>query len=130
MMRISQYDNEANGRRRRRWTVSQKAQAVRESMTDGVTVSSVARKYGIPIGLLFRWRRLMAHGDVIPISPNHDGKSKTLVEELKQKIWDLERLLGKQTMEIETLREALAEKTKSRKVLFLNKRTGSQEERS
>lgn len=72
----------------------------------------------------------MANGNMVSIPPNHVGTSRTVIEELKQKIWDLEHLLGKQTVEIEALREALAEKTKSKRVLFLNKRMRSQEERS
>lgn len=72
----------------------------------------------------------MADGGAVAIRPNRDADSAAVVEEMKQRIWDLERLLGKQTMENEMLREALAETTKSKKLLFLNKRIKSREEGS
>ena len=130
MIRLSGSDNGDNGRRRRRWTASQKAQAVEETMTAGMTVSSVARKYGIPVSLLFRWRRLMADEGAVALHPYRDARSGGEVQELKRRIWELERLIGKMTMENETLRETLAETTKSKKLLFINRRTRPQEEGS
>jgi transposase len=47
---------------RRRWSLGEKLKAVEESRAAGMTVSYVARKYGIAPGLLFRWRKLMTEG--------------------------------------------------------------------
>jgi transposase len=48
--------------RRRRWSLSEKSKAVEETRSSGMSVSYVARKYGIAPSLLFRWRKLMAEG--------------------------------------------------------------------
>jgi transposase len=39
---------------RRRWTLGEKLRAVKESNVAGMSVSFVARKYGVSPGLLFR----------------------------------------------------------------------------
>ena len=48
--------------RRRRWSPGEKLKAVEESRLPGMSVSYVARKYGIAPSLLFRWRKLMVRG--------------------------------------------------------------------
>lgn len=48
--------------RRRRWSFDEKARIVEASFEDGVSVCSVARRYGIAQGLLFTWRRQAREG--------------------------------------------------------------------
>jgi len=43
--------------RRRRWTAEEKRRIVEESRIGDRQASATARRYGIPISLLFRWRR-------------------------------------------------------------------------
>ena len=93
--------------RRRRWTVREKLLAVEESNVAGMSVSFIARKYGISPSLLFRWRKLMAEGGKEAVRVDDDVVGATEVRELKRKIRELERLLGKKTMETEILKEAL-----------------------
>lgn len=45
--------------RRRRWCVGEKAQITRESFAPGASVSDVARRHGMSLGLLHHWRRLV-----------------------------------------------------------------------
>ena len=45
--------------RRRRFSVEQKIRCVQESNLPGMTVSYIARKYGISPSLLFHWRNRM-----------------------------------------------------------------------
>lgn len=47
----------ANGSRRRRWSVDEKAKIVAETFAPGVRVAEVAGKYSIAPNLLFAWRR-------------------------------------------------------------------------
>jgi transposase len=42
--------------RRRQWSASEKARIVGESLVPGATISRVARRYGMSIGLLSTWR--------------------------------------------------------------------------
>ena len=48
--------------RRRRFSIADTLRAVRESNEPRMSVSYVARKYGISPSLLFNWRRRMAEG--------------------------------------------------------------------
>ena len=50
--------------RRRRWTTEQKLRIIEASYAPGESVSSVARRHGVALNLLYRWRRLMAEGGV------------------------------------------------------------------
>ncbi len=43
--------------RRRRWTVGQKLEIVREASTPGVSVSSVAHRHDLHPNQVFRWRQ-------------------------------------------------------------------------
>ena len=45
--------------RRRRYTAEEKVRLVEQTMQPGVTVSAVARLYGVAPSLLFQWRRRM-----------------------------------------------------------------------
>jgi transposase len=46
--------------RRRRWSLGEKLKAVEETRSSDMSVSYVARKYGISPSLLFRWNVLNA----------------------------------------------------------------------
>lgn len=112
--------------RRRRFSLSEKLRAVEAATQPGITVSYVARQYGIAPSLLFRWRWLMAEGGKEAIRGDDDVVSAGRVRELEQRIRELERLLGKKTMENEILREAL-EVARSKK-LFSRKPLPSEED--
>jgi len=43
--------------RRRRWSEDEKARITEESFAAGAKVSDVARKHGVPRGLIFSWRK-------------------------------------------------------------------------
>ena len=93
--------------RRRRWSLGEKLKAVEESGLAGMSVSYVARKYGIAPSLLFRWRKLMAEGGQEAVRSDDAVVSAAEVRELKKRIRQLERVLGKKTLENEILTEAV-----------------------
>jgi len=93
---------------RRRWTAVEKARMVEESSQPGMNVSYVARRHGVAPNLLFRWRKLMTEGGKAALDAGEQVVSITEVRALKKQIRELERLLGKKTMEVEILREAVA----------------------
>ena len=93
--------------RRRRFSIADKLRAVRESNEPGMSVSYVARKYGISPSLLFNWRRRMAEGGKQAIEADDDVVAASEVRELKRQIRELERVLGKKTLENEILRDAV-----------------------
>lgn len=102
--------------RRRRWSLSEKLRAVEEASLPGMTVSYIARKYGMAPSLLFKWRRLMSEGGQEAVRAEDQVVAAAEVRDLKRQIRELERLLGKNTLENEILREALA-LAKSKKLL-------------
>lgn len=97
----------AEVQRRRRFSIRDKLIAVRESNEPGMSVSFVARKYGISPSLLFNWRRRMAEGGKQAIEADDDVVAAGEVRELKRRIRELERVLGKKTLENEILRDAV-----------------------
>ena len=96
-----------DGGRRRRWPAVEKLRIVEESFEPGETVSSVARRNGVAPNLLFRWRKLMSEGGAIAVSRDETVVGTSEVKHLKRQVQELERMLGRKTMENEILKEAL-----------------------
>jgi transposase len=92
---------------RRRWTVAEKLQLVQEASMPGMSLSYVARKHSVAPSLLFRWRKLMSEGGREAVRADDEVVSAAEARALKRQVRELERLLGKKTMEVEILREAL-----------------------
>jgi len=93
--------------RRRRYTAEEKVRLVEETMQPGMTVSAVARLRGVSPSLLFGWGRRMAEGGLEAVRADEDVVAASRVRELETKVRELERLLGRKTMEAEILREVL-----------------------
>ncbi len=94
--------------RRRSWPTEAKLRIIEESLEPGATVSSVARRHGVAPNLLYRWRRLSSEGGMMAVAADEAVAGASEVRRLEDQIRDLERLLGRKTMEVEILREALA----------------------
>ncbi len=92
--------------RRRRWSTLEKLKMIQECELPRMTVSYVARQHGISPSQLFTWRRQEREGK---LTANQVGEGVMPVSEVKQleaRIRELERLLGKKTMENEMLKDA------------------------
>lgn len=111
MSRTSTYDEATveivNVSSRRRWTAEEKIRMVRECMEPGNSVSAVARRNGIYPNLLFRWKRQMTDGGVVAISTDDQVVSMAEFRALQKKVQQLEKVLGRKTMENEILKEAV-----------------------
>jgi transposase len=93
--------------RRRYWSAEQKKALVEEAEQVGNSISSVARKYEVNPNQLFRWRRLMQEGALVAAGADDQVVPLSEAKELKAEIRELQRLLGKKTMEVEILKDAL-----------------------
>ena len=93
--------------RRRRYTAEEKVRLVEQTMQPGMTVSAVARLYGVAPSLLFHWRRRMSEGGQEAVRADEEVVPLSRVRELGNRVRELERLLGRKTMETEILRQAL-----------------------
>jgi|SRR6516164_4061827 transposase len=103
--------------RRRRFSAEEKRQLVAETMVPGSSVSLVARRHGLSSSLLFRWRRLMEQGELESLGADEEVVAASEAKQLRARVRELERLLGKKTLEAEILKEAL-ELTRSKKLLL------------
>ena len=93
--------------RRRRWAPEEKRSILEEAEQPGNSLSSVARKYGVNPNQLFQWRKLMREGALVAVGADEHVVPASEAKQLKVRIRELERLLGKKTMEAEILREAI-----------------------
>jgi len=93
--------------RRRRFSVDPKIRLVEETNLPGMSVSHVARIHGVAPSQLFTWRRRMAEGSREAVGADDDVVSVAEVRDLRKQVAELQRVLGKKTMEVEILREAV-----------------------
>ena len=93
--------------RRRRWSPEEKRAILEEGEQPGNSLSAVARKYGVNPNQLFHWRKLMREGALVAVGADDQVVPASEVKQLKAQIRELERLLGKKTMETEILRDAI-----------------------
>jgi len=93
--------------RRRRYSAQEKVRLVEQTLQPGMTVSAVARLQGVSPSLLFQWRRRMSEGGHEAVRADEEVVPLSRLRELESRVRDLERLLGRKTMETEILREAL-----------------------
>ena len=115
---MSEIEIITDGGRRRRWTAAEKLRIVEETLDDRASISVVARRNGVAPNLLYRWRRLMLKGGSVAVSEDDDVTSNKVVRLMEERIRELERQLGRKTLEVEILREAL-DKSRAKKPTLL-----------
>lgn len=93
--------------RRRTYSAEEKQRMVEEAEQPGSSPSFVARKYGISSSLIFRWRRLVKEGGRKAVGADEEVVPASEVRALKAKIRELERVLGRTTVENGILKEAV-----------------------
>lgn len=93
--------------RRKRRSPQEKMAIVQQSFESGMSVSMVARQHGITASQLFLWRKQYQEGSLTAVTAGeHVVPASELASAIKQ-IKELQRLLGKKTMENELLKEAV-----------------------
>ena len=93
--------------RRRRFTPEQKRAFLDEAARTGGSISEVARRYGLSPSMLFQWKRAMDDASKKGLKANEKVVPESEVKKLKARIRELERALGKKTMQVEILEEAI-----------------------
>ena len=102
--KIEQVEVITSVQRRRRWSADEKAAIVHETYA---SVSLVARRHGIAPNQLFTWRRLCASGALSAVGAGEEVVAASEYRALQHQVRELQRLLGKKTLENEILRDAL-----------------------
>ena len=93
--------------RRRRFSAEEKQRMVQETYQPGSTLSQVARANGVSPSLLFRWRKLAGAGALQAVGADEAVVPASEYQEAQRQIKELQRLLGKKTLEAEILKEAV-----------------------
>ena len=93
--------------RRRRWSAQEKADLVRLTYEPGMSVSLVARQHGVAASQLFTWRKLDREGALTAVGAGESVVPASELATARAQIAQLQRLLGKKTMENEILKEAV-----------------------
>ena len=92
---------------RRRYTAEQKKLILEEARRPGQSISAVARRFGISPSLVFNWHRQMDAGGKRALEAGEAVVPESEAKMLRTRVRELERLLGKKTMEAEILKEAV-----------------------
>ena len=88
-------------------SAKQKLGIVQESYEATKSVAEVARKYNVGVSSLLKWRKLTAEGSLMTINKKEDLVPASEVKLLKNQIKQLQQLLGKKSLQVEILQEAL-----------------------
>jgi len=91
---------------RRFYTPEFKRQQIERVLRGEVTVSELSRELGISRGLLQRWKLLITSGAETAVKANEEVVPASELRAAQAKIRELERLIGKQAVDLEILRAA------------------------
>jgi transposase-like protein len=97
--RLPEDRNHYRRARRRRWTTEEKLRIVDETLRSGESVSVLARRNGVAPNLLYRWRRLMTEGGAVAVQADDAVTGNTELRRLEERMRELERQLGRKTLE-------------------------------
>ncbi|EIV7749281.1 IS3 family transposase [Escherichia coli] len=93
--------------KRRRRTTQEKIAIVQQSFEPGMTASLVARQHGVAASQLFLWRKQYQEGSLTAVAAGEQVVPASELAAAMKQIKELQRLLGKKTMENELLKEAV-----------------------
>jgi transposase len=95
-----------SNRSRRQYSLAEKMAIVRESQQPGVSQASISRKYRLGKNVLWTWRKSLT-GFSLGLAA--DANDTELIN-LRERIAELERLLGRKAFEIEMLKSRLQDR--------------------
>lgn len=85
-------------------SIEEKMSIVLEGLKNETSISEICRKYQISQSLYYKWRDRFLEGGKQSLQSNSGQK---LSEEYKTRVSELERVIGKKTIEIEILKKNL-----------------------
>ena len=92
---------------RRRLSAEEKLRTVQKSYEPGVLVAEVARQYNVGVSSLIKWGKYAMEGSLMSIKDEQPSVSSSEVKKLKNEIKQLQRLLGKKSLQIDILQDAI-----------------------
>jgi transposase len=94
---------------RRLFTAQFKRQQIGRVLRGEITHSELCRELDIKSSVVSKWRRLAEQGSHTAVTANEDVVPASQLREAQQRIRELERALGRKTMEVEILQMAQEE---------------------
>ncbi len=107
---------------RRLFTAEFKREQINRVLRGETTLAEVSRELGISRSLLQRWKHLTLKGAETAVGSNQEVVPVKELRTAQERIRELERALGKATMEIEILRAAREEVKKRPRWYGVSKR--------
>jgi transposase len=92
---------------RKRFTAEQKMALVQATLEPGVRVVEVARKYNVGVSTLIKWRKNAMEGSLMSVKDDAPAVPASEVKKLRKELKQLQQLLGKKSLQIELLKEAV-----------------------
>ena len=108
---MGEFPRKADGRRV--FTPEFKRQQIERLLRGEVTLSELSRELQISRHLLSRWKSLMSEAAETAVEANEDVVPASELKVAQQQIRELQRLIGKQAVELEILR-AVRDEVKKR----------------
>lgn len=97
----------AQAGKRRRFTLEQKRALLLAAEAPGASISSIAREHGLQASMLFQWRRAMSDGEEKGLDSGEEVVPVSKLRQAEARIKELERALGRKTLDNEILTEAV-----------------------
>ncbi len=94
---------------RRLFTPEFKKQQIDRVLRGELTVAELTRELDVSPSVVHKWKRLFEQGSTAAMRANEDVVPARLLKEAEVKIRELERALGRKTMEVEILQAAQEE---------------------
>jgi transposase-like protein len=91
---------------RRLFTAAFKREQIDRVLRGELAVSELSRELGISRGLIQRWKQLASRGAETAVGSNGDVVPLSELRAAQVRIKELERVIGKQTVELEILKAA------------------------
>ena len=91
---------------RRRFTAEFKREQMSRVSRGEVTLAELSREIDVSPSVVRRWKYLVERGSHAAVAANEEVVPVSLLREAQQRITELERALGRKTMEIEILHAA------------------------
>ena len=91
---------------RRHYTPEFKRQQVERIERGEISAAELSRELGIARSLIQRWKHLVARGGETAVQANEEVVPVSALKVAEQRIRELERALGRKTMEVEILQAA------------------------
>jgi transposase len=107
---------------RRLFSPEFKREQVARLVRGELTISELSRELGISRSVLQRWKQLIAQGGETAVAANEDVVPASELRAAQQRIRELERLIGKQAVDLEILRAARDEVKKRPRFYGVSKR--------